>query len=387
MPGTYGGMPSTTPTSSAPSTPANIFQFRAGLGVEHDSNVFRQPAAQSDTIGSLSVGFKADRRIGLQRFRGDIEATAYKFRNFSTLDYNTLNYNVAWDWSFTPALHGVISADRRQYRETYFDTTTVPGFTTNRVGRRTERTELAEGVYELGAAWRLLAGVAHTSSKSSEPGSWDASPSVNSAHVGAGYEFASGRSITARLRRGDGEYSEGFAGAGGDFRETEADVLVKWPLTGKTAVEGRLGRLERTHSGAPQRDFDGFVGNASLSWDITGKTRLQAGLARNLNATGQATGGYVQSTQVWIGPRWTPTALTAVNLRYERTARDWRDVTAGSIDAGRHEIGQAVMAGFEYTPRSSLAFGASLRNERLKSNLINSGYRATIFGVTAKAYF
>jgi len=382
-PTTFPGMPGIPPTTTAPSTPADAFQFRVGAGVERDSNVLRESNAVSDTIGVVSVGLRADKRYGLQRFRADIEASAYRYDEVSSLDYNTLNYNAAWDWSFTPKLHGVISADRKQYREAFLDTAT--GF--NRVGRRTERTELAEGIYELGAAWRLLAGAAQTSSKSSQPGSWDASPEVRSVHLGVGYELGSGTSLTARLRRGDGEYTDSSAAAAtGDFKETETDVLLKWPVTGKTAVEARLGHLDREHAGAPQRDFSGLVGNATVSWDVTGKTRVLAGMSRYLSATGLATGGHVESDQFWLGPVWKPTVQTAVKLRYERTARDWRDTPAGSPDSGRNESIQTVMAGFDWEPRRAIALSTSIRRERLKSN-VYSGYRATIFGVAAKVYF
>src|SRR4030095_2188191 len=107
-----------------------------------------------------------------------------KYRDLSELDYSTVNYALAWDWQFTPRFHGVLSADRRQYREVSTDPVTFG----NRVGKRPERTELAEGVYELGAAWRLLGGVSHSSAESSAGTSWDASPSVRSARVGVGYE-------------------------------------------------------------------------------------------------------------------------------------------------------------------------------------------------------
>lgn len=368
------------------STPAtnDTFQFRAAAGVERDNNVLRQNPAVSDTIGTLSVGLKADKRYGLQRFRADIEASRYKYQDNSSLDYSTLNYNAAWDWSFTPALHGVVSADRRQYRETSTDTLTG----INRVGRRTERTERAEGIYELGAAWRALAGVSHSLAKSTEPRSWDASPEIRSAYLGAGYEMGSGTSITGRYRRGDGEYTDLSAGAAtGDFKENEVDVVLKWPVTAKTAVEAKLGRLERNHDGAPQRDFSGAVASAQVSWEITGKTRLLAGVSRDLAATGLATGGHVRNDRFYVAPVWKPTAHTAVNLKYERTARDWRGVPIGSADLGRHEVVQSWLAGFEWEPRPAFALGTSIRTERLKSNIAFSGYRATVFGVTGKVFF
>jgi Uncharacterized protein conserved in bacteria (DUF2320). len=372
------------PAVMAQAEPANAFQLRAGVGVEHDTNVLRQPTAVSDTIVNASVGLKFDRRYSLQRLRADIEASTYRYQDQSSLNYSTLNYSAGWDWSITPRLHGVISADRKQFRETTADV--LSGI--NRVGRRTERNELAEGIYELGAAWRVLAGVSHTSAKSTEPNTFDASPTVRSAHVGVGYELGSGTSLTARLRRGDGHYTDPSVGAAtGDFHENEAALLLKWPVTAKTAVEARLGHLDRTHDSAPQRDFSGFVGDATVNWEITGKTRLLASVARDLSATGLATGGHVRSNRAWVQPVWKPTVHTAVNLRYEHISRTWSDVPAGSLDQGRHETIRNALIGFDWEPRPSLLVSTSIRSERLKSNLFFSGYRATIYGIAAKVYF
>jgi len=367
-----------------PPESTNAFQVRAGAGVEHDSNVLRQPTAVSDTVANASIGLKFDRKYSLQRLRADIEAATYRYSDHSDLNYSTINYNAAWDWSFTPKLHGVVSADRKQYRDVTTDTLTG----TNLVGRRTERTELAEGTYELGAALRALAGVSHTSAKSTQPNTYDASPTVRSVYVGAGYELASGTSLTARFRHGNGEYTDPTAGAAtGGFHENEADVLLKWPVTAKTAVEARVGNLDRKHPGAPQRDFNGFVGHANVNWEITGKTRLLAQVAHDLTATGLATGGHVEADRFFIQPTWQPTVQTAVNLRWEYIKRTWRDIPIGSPDLGRNEKIQNVLLGLEWQPRPKILVSGSVRSERLRSSLSFGGYRATIYGIGGKFFF
>jgi exopolysaccharide biosynthesis operon protein EpsL len=378
--------PANTQGSTARDAGDPVFQFRALAGVEHESNALRLPSSSnpgSDEVGILGVGFKADKRYGLQRFRGDIEANTFKYRRQSSLDYSTVNYALAWDWQFTPALHGIVSADRKQFREV----TTDPVAFLNRVGRRTERAELVEGIYDFGARWRLMAGASHTQSSSSVPASWDASPSVTSARIGAGYELANGTTMWGRLRRGDGEYKDPTPGASsGDFRETEADFTVKLPVTAKTTVEGRVGRLERNHSTTPQRDFSGLVGSATVNWEITGKTRLAAGFTRDLGATGLANGGHVEHHRFYVGPVWKATAQIAVNARYDRVSRDWKDVPFGSPEVGRNETIQMLSAGIDWEPRRWLTVSGYVRNERMKSNL-TTGYRSNTVGAAVKAFF
>lgn len=362
------------------------YQFRVLAGVEYESNALRVPSGAgrvSDEVGILGVGFKADKRYGLQRLRADIEANTYRYRSESSMDYSTINYALAWDWSLTPRFHGILSADRKQFREV----TTDPVALVNRVGRRTERAEVLEGIYEVGSALRLLGGVSHTEASSTELASYDASPSVDSARVGIGYELPSGTSVFARYRRGDGEYTDPTPGAAtGDFRENEAEVLVKWPVTGKTHLEGRLAHLERNHSFGTQRDFSGMVGSASINWEITGKTRLGAGYHRDLSASGLATGGHVESNRVYIGPTWRATSQITVNARYDRVSRDWKDVPLGSPELGRNEVIQILSAGVDWEPRRWLTVSTYVRGERSKSNL-TAGYRSTTVGAALKAFF
>ncbi len=373
------------PAAYAQDAAPEVFQFRAALGVEHDSNVLRQNSGEiADNIGMASVGVKADKRIGLQRLRGDIEASSYHYQDQTNLNYTTINYSAAWDWSLTPRFHGVLSADRRQYREVTTDS--FAPFA-NRIGRRTERTELLEGTYEVGARWRALAGVRHNSSESTEPRSWDASPSVRSAHVGVGYETPKGTLLTGRLRHGDGEYTDGSAGAAsGEFKEREVEVALKWPVTAKTMVEGRIAHLERDHNIAPQLDFSGMVGGASVSWEVTAKTRFIAGYAHDLIASGQIIGGHVETDRIYFTPVWQFAPQFALSLRYDRSERRWRNVPAGA-DVGRRDTVETAQIGLDWVPRQKLTVSTSVRSERLSSSLPSSSYNATVFAVAVKAQF
>ncbi|MDB5874132.1 MAG: hypothetical protein JWQ07_3574 [Ramlibacter sp.] len=361
-----------------------VFQFRAAAGVERDSNVLRQNTGEiSDNIGMLSVGVKADKRIGLQRLRADVEATQYKYQDQSSLDYHTINYSAAWDWSLTPRFHGVLSADRRQYREVTTDSLTFA----NRIGRRTERNEVLEGVYDVGASWRALAGFTRSSSESTEPRSWDASPVVRSARVGVGYETPKGSLLTLKYRRGDGEYTDTTPGAAtGGFKEKETELALKWPVTIKTAIDARIAHVSREHSVAPQLDFSGMVGGANINWEISAKTRLIAGYMHDLIASGLVTGGHVETDRVYITPVWQVLPHIALNARYDRSERRWRDVPAGA-DVGRHETVEAAGVGLDWDPRPALTVSTSLRGEKLASSLPLSSYNATIFAVAVKARF
>ncbi|MGZ5847019.1 MAG: hypothetical protein ACXWJJ_06050 [Ramlibacter sp.] len=350
-------------------------RFRALAGVERDSNVTRVSSGKiSDTITDLGVGLRFNKRYGLQRVVVDGEYDHYDFDKLST-KYNTLNYSAAWYWAVGNVLDGVASADRKQFRDV-----TVSGGT-GVINRRTERNELLEGRYKLGAAWRVLAGVQHTDARSTDPtNSWDGDPNVNSERVGVQYELATGSSITGRYRHGTGDYQVGLAPS---FKDDESEVVVHWAATPKTALDARLAQFKRDHSGAPTRNFDGTVGSLAATWDATAKTRLIAGWSHDLGSYLGGTGGHLESDRIYIAPTWRATAQTAFSFRYEHENRKWADVT-GSLDAGRTDKFNVAALGLDWQPWRTVGMSAQLRNERRSSSLPIFNYRANVVGLAVK---
>jgi exopolysaccharide biosynthesis operon protein EpsL len=361
--------------------------FGARLGVEHDSNVLRQTSgAQSDTAWTAGVGLKYNKQFSLQRVRADVQWDTWRYNDHSELNFSTLNYGLAWDWSVTPRLHGTVSADRRQYREVVTDPLTV----SNRIGKRTERTELAEGAFDVAGPWQVLAGVSHYRAESNAPFSWDGLPDIVYWQAGVGYQAPSGSSLALRYKHGDGEYHDAtfasFGALNSDFKDSEVELSGRWSYSGKTTVDGRISHVKREHDAAPQLDFSGIRGALNVNWDVTGKTRLQAGWLRDVSATGLVTGGHVDSDRFFIAPVWHATAKTSVSLRYDYTRREWKDVPIGSFDTGRSDKIDSLQAGVDWQALRTILVSGYVRHERLRSS-INAGYTANVYGVKASYNF
>lgn len=351
-------------------------RLRARAAVERDDNVLRTSAnEQSDTITSLGVGLRYNQRFGQQRVVLDAEAARFDFDNLG-LDYNTLNYAGALYWRVASRWEGVVSADRRQFRDV---TTNLGGI----VNRRTERNEVAEANYRLGASLRLIAGVLNSQVDNTTINAWDGSPQVTSLRVGAGYESATGSSLVARYRDGDGEYRN--TAAGSDFKERETELLARWVVSPKTSVNGRIGRLEREHTGAAAtRDFSGTVGGINASWDATAKTRLVVGWQRDLGAYLLGTGGYQRSERFYVAPVWRITTQTALSARYERDRRTWQNVTGNAVDAGRADTFNVLALGVDWQPRRNVGVGLQYRTEERDSSATGANFRANVLGLSVR---
>jgi exopolysaccharide biosynthesis operon protein EpsL len=360
--------------------------FGARVGAEHDSNVLRTSTGQvSDTALTAGVGVRYEKQFSLQKVHADVDFDTWRYNDHSELNFNTLNYDLGWDWSITPRFHGTISADRRQYREV----TTDPVSFANRIGRRTERNELAEAGFGVAGPWRVLAGVSHYKTESTEPGSWDASPDITFGQVGVGYEAASGSNVNFRYKRGHGDYNDPtfatFATLNSDFRDTEEEVTAHWAATGKTSVDGRIAHVQRRHSGAPGLDFSGMVGSLNANWDIAAKTSLRGGYMHDISASGLPTGGHVDSDRFFISPVWHATFKTSFNLRFDHTRREWKD-SGPTFPGGRTDTVESLQAGVDWNALRTVLVSGYLRHEKMSSS-INGGYTANVIGVLARANF
>jgi exopolysaccharide biosynthesis operon protein EpsL len=358
----------------------DTLQFRVAAGVERDSNVLRAPAKVSDEIGTLGVGARYDKRISLQRIIVDAEARTHKHRDLSALDYNTVNYNAAWNFAITPRFLGVASATREQYRDITNATTGV-----DESAVRSERVERLEGTYTTGEGWLGQAGLSHRQSRSDSDRALEASPKVLSTYVGVGREFRAGTQLIGRYRHGKGEYDR-ITGPGRDFDESELSLIGRYPLSTRTSVEGRVGRLKRDHDGAAQRDFSGTIASITADWGITFKNSLQAGLARDIGSYEAGTGGAITGNRFFIQPVWRATEKIAVRLRYQRDQREWA-VAAGSPDLGREETLHFSSVSVDWEPRRNLVLTTGLRGERRNANIDLYDFSATIFQVGARFTF
>jgi hypothetical protein len=123
-----------------------------------------------------------------------------------------------------------------------------------------------------------------------------------------------------------------------------------------------------------------------MSWDVTGKTRLLAGVSRDLGGSGLTAGGHVRNDRIFIGPTWRATPALAVQLRYDHVSREWLDVPGGAVEAGRKDSVRVLSASFEWQPRRWFAFTGYVRGEQQDSNL-DTGYRNTTVGAAVKTFF
>src|SRR5438874_1699956 len=247
-----------------------------GGSVTHDSNVFRLPQSadtqartgrptRSDRISSMYTGLRLDKPYAQQRFLLDLTVSAYRYDNFSFLDFNALQYRSAWQWHLTPRWSGVLSADREQALVSYADFRDLA----QRNVRTMENRWLAVDGW-LFEGWHLLAGLRQQEVRNSAPFVQLGSFRASGGDGGVRYVAGAGNSVDFRVRVLDGRYTDRTADPAtlldDGFSRVESEALATWIVTAKSTFDARIARVDYRATHFAQRDFSGTAARLGYRW-------------------------------------------------------------------------------------------------------------------------
>jgi exopolysaccharide biosynthesis operon protein EpsL len=366
--------------------------------LQTDSNLFRissnlSPQAalgtstKSDTIGITSLGLSWNKSYSLQKFQLTTSLVDSRYKNFDYLNFDALNYAAAWNWSFTPRVRGVLSADRKQALNNAIQFVNVR--------ERNVRTDTAlrfNADAELGAAVHLIGGIDQARSTNELSVSQEGDSSVRSASLGLRYVFPSGNFVSYRMRQGNGDYYNRaqnlISAIPNSFDETEHELRAAWTLTGKTALTARLAHLKRSHAGLVQRDYSGPTGDISLNWDITSKIDLTAVVARTLSAYQTDSSSYIVGNRFTLSPVWRTTTHTSLRFNYDYLTQGYRGALPGSaLPANRQDTTRSSQIALDWSPRQSILLTLALQNQKRTSNAADSDFKSNGASVSAQLNF
>ena len=377
---------------AAMSDELDTLQFNAGLAVLHDSNVFRlsdqasNPVAaggsgRSDTILTSSAGLKFRKSYSLQRLEADIGLENTNYKNFSGLNFTAVNYAAAWRWSLTPAFTGNLTTDRREYVDNTADVQT-----SGQLNRKTDSSTRLDAEYQVDGVWRLLGGVFQRTNSNSQAATFEGDSKIMGAEAGVRYQLPFGTSLAYRFRNGKGEYTNQASAVASDFNDREHEVQGEW-VGGKTKVGGRISRLERKYDSIPARDFSGFLGQIDLTYALTGKTSIFAGVVRELGSYQTNNTSYYQGTRIFVAPSWQATENIALRARYDYGVRDFKGPLPGSAASNRTDKTSLASLTAEWKPIRLLTLAAFVQRDQRSSNVSGADYKSNSVGISAKATF
>lgn len=375
----------------------DTFNVFLALGAQRDSNLFRQPAnPESDTIQSASLTLALNKPFAQQRFSLDATLIDYRYSKNDYLDYQAKNYSGAWNWALTHRLTGVLSASQTEAQNSFVDYAAATPQTRRNI--RTTRVNHLGGEWKVKGGWRLVGGLTNNEQSNSETFLAQNGFSLNTWEAGAKYLWPAGNFLQLLRREGNGEYRNrhlvGFDEVPAPFntqydtgfRQTDTEVLLSVPFTGKSSLSAKLARQSREHEHFPQRDYSAYTGRLDYTWLSTGQLSLTGGLRREVAAYQDFASSYYLANGVSLQPAWQISAKALMRLSYDWQQRKFDgEIIAGLAE--RKDTLQSIRLGIDWSPVNWATLTTSYQRDSRSSSQERFDFSANIYSLNARFNF
>lgn len=334
----------------------------------YDNNLFRRPSGEvSDQAMINKFGVDFSKPIGLQRFHANFGITDSKYDKSDFLDFTAKQYSVGWNWALTPSLTGKLeSSQEERLNDFRFVTTPVR----NVVKIKTHHFEADFSPHKIA---HLLAGFTVLETENDNAFAFDQQEDIsnktNRINVGAQYDFATAY-VRAMYRKGRGSQGNGVT----DFtrwvdRSSESD---SYELTFETTSDTRLyyklhlGYIDKKFPTFSMRDYSGFVGDVSATYEFTSKLSANASVGRTLRNFIRADSSYAEIDSAKIGLHYSIMPKLSFNANASYLTRDFLG-RGPAGNGGRVDKETSFGTSLSWKPRDFVNASVSLNKSNRES--------------------
>lgn len=287
-------------------------EFEAAVRHTWDDNYNRQPDEKHEQVTVASAGLTLRTGIRQQILTAGAGVARHEHQRRTFLDATTHRAQASWSGPLGPVLRHHIGWNRyeRPADRADFDGKDIITFDTRRAG-------LTLGS---GPGWQFPAGVRQETQDHSS--SAQQALNFEDLRVHAGVRYVTGRrsSLTLEMAHGEREYPdqdlsrpEDLPPAGDlDYDYTEAVLRGHWVLTDKTHLEPHIGYFQRD---GEVNEGTGAQAGLDLGWQMTTKTRLDAGYHFTQPPVGETSNSPSDRHNVYLEARWQATPRLGLGTR------------------------------------------------------------------------
>jgi exopolysaccharide biosynthesis operon protein EpsL len=353
----------------------------------YDDNVFRLTDkaeasallgndAMGDSTRLTEAGLDADWKISQQTLRLALNLNQSRYNRFDFLDNDGHSARLSWDWSLGSHLSGQISTS---------ESLAMAGF--NEVNNpvlneRTTRQRLYSFNWNFHPSWRLHLQRDETMQENGLA-TFRSSDREDIAHEAAiQFTSSAGNLLALTMRQVDSEYPfrDNFAATvfGNSNQQRDLAFNAVWKPSGKTRLNARLARVERTYEELDQRNVSAVAGRLEATWQPTGKTSVAMSVVRDIYAVDDIAATYVQSDSVSITPTWAPTAKVTVPARALFEKRNYQGDPGFLLGVSPEREDKMKIVGLTvgYTPHEKVETQLSWQKQSRTSSGTGNGYDA-----------
>jgi exopolysaccharide biosynthesis operon protein EpsL len=376
----------------------DLFSFYLGGGLSYDNNILRLPDGISPAdvgvgdrprgswIANAFARVVLDAPVSRQRIRAYVQPNAYRFDDYSYLNWDGVDFGGSWLWEAGNRWKGTLSYDRTKFLSGFSD------FRALTQNLRTLEIARANAEYWLHPRWRLTGG--YTGTFIGNSGAALATTDVNTNAVGAGFKFVSTQQnyVIFGARYTDGDYPNRprptIIGDTG-FTQYDAGIDFSWAAGGKTEILGNVAYTRREFPNLTQRDFDGPTGNIRLNWRASGASGLTATALRQIGGIDDVTANYILTSALSVAPYWFVTPNVRLGASYQYMLRDYRGepgVAIGLVQQ-REDRYNFFGANATWTPTRNWQIGLGVVYSTRRSNVPNNNFDDVTTTLTAQFGF
>lgn len=348
----------------------DTLQFSAALNRTWDNNLFRLSNNEiSDQITTYNAGVKLDKSYSQQRFIVNLNYIDNKYQTNEFLDFNTLNYDAAWQWTLTPALTGTLSSSKTKALAGFAD------FRSFAQNIRTTENDQFRAEYSPHKVWALIAGVTKSKSTNSQIFNAVAGYDFDAFDYGARYNFSSGTNITflGHKRSSDiqRELNPGALLDNG-YSEDEFEFDLVFKATGKSNLSSKFAYLSREYDHFKQRDYDAWLGFIRYDLLLTGKVKASTELSRSIGAFENFYSTYTVTDALTLNLNYFFSEKVVFGLNGRYAQRDFKQaVIAGQLT--RNDVEKSLGASLTWQPIKNVGV---ILNTTKSSRDASSGYNS-----------
>jgi exopolysaccharide biosynthesis operon protein EpsL len=351
----------------------------AGLSRTMDDNFLRSSVAPvSETITTSYATLSVNKQYSMQRLNFEYTIRNNAFQNYSSLDSVNNNYKGSWAWSLTPKLTGSLSALRNEsvmgFSDATFDAAAKPPILTNEIQSFLMDWAPQGGVHFLGGFTRTVS----LNSSNFDPLRGN---STNAINLGIQYAFSSGSEVTMMQHQRQGEFANVNTNLPQTFSENETEAKFNWRVSAKSTANMRVGFIVRDHDQFASKNYEGWVGDANLSWSPTSKLQLTAAAASNIGVYQSTLANYARINSL----SFTPTYAYTNKILVSGSASISERVVVGGVD--EVETTENASLGLEWMPRRYVSLGAKVQKMSRTSNIANRDFTDFMTILTANVNF
>ena len=373
-----------TAAVTAVDSPFKALTVFTSASVASDSNVFRGPLAQSDTITTGRLGLRWDQPWAQQHIHLEATKTFNRYDKFKNLDFDGFNYNGVWNWRLGTRLSGKLSGSRSE------DLTPFDSTLSNQRNKRITENQALDVDAIVSGGWHLLLGTSKSNQRSEQNALLNRTPDFDAinGNIGVKYETRAGNTVGANWTKTDGEYiNNSIAALNTSYIENLGELTLDWKLTGSSSINGRLGWLNRDNESPFRGDFSGPSGSVNYAWVSGGKLGVTIGAVYRTSPLQTLTADYVEQSTITVTPTWQLSQKSSAYIAaiYQNS----RDKGSNAIPTlvQRRDTDESVSVGLRWSATRTLSVDASVQYLQRNSNYRVFEYDATVARMNAALAF